>query len=70
VKRPKFGLSFPAKIFRAVDFPIPLVPTNPSTCPGLGTGSLEVKTKISLSENYKSGQFVSGKIVDKRTCVT
>ena len=46
MNRPKFGLSFPAKIFRAVDFPIPLVPTNPKTCPGLGTGSLEAKTEI------------------------
>lgn len=38
--RPRFGLSFPAKTFRAVDLPIPLVPTSPSTCPGLGTGNL------------------------------
>lgn len=30
----------PAKIFKAVDFPIPLVPTKPKTHPGLGTGSL------------------------------
>lgn len=37
---PRFGLSFPAKILRAVDFPIPFVPTNPRTWPGLGTGSL------------------------------
>lgn len=38
--RPRFGFSFPAKIFKAVDFPIPLVPTKPSTCPGRGVGSL------------------------------
>ncbi len=28
----------PARIFNAVLFPIPLVPTRPSTCPGLGVG--------------------------------
>lgn len=38
---PRFGFSFPDKILRAVDFPIPFVPTNPRTCPGLGTGSLQ-----------------------------
>ena len=48
MNRPKFGLSFPAKIFRAVDFPIPLVPTSPKTCPGLGTGSLEAKKRDSI----------------------
>ena len=40
---PKFGFCFPAKIFNAVDFPIPLVPTNPSTSPGRGMGSLNMK---------------------------
>ena len=40
VNFPKFGFCFPAKIFNAVDFPIPLVPTNPSTSPGRGMGSL------------------------------
>jgi hypothetical protein len=43
VKRPKFGFNFPAKTLRAVDFPIPFVPTKPSTCPGLGTGNLQLK---------------------------
>ena len=36
---PRFGLSFPARILSAVLFPIPFVPTNPSTCPGRGVGS-------------------------------
>lgn len=35
---PKFGFNFPAKIFKAVLLPIPLVPTSPSTCPGRGMG--------------------------------
>lgn len=39
-KRPRLGLSFPAKILSAVDFPIPFVPTRPSTWPGRGVGSL------------------------------
>lgn len=42
LKRPKFGFSFPAKTLRAVDFPMPFVPTNPRTCPGLGTGNLQL----------------------------
>lgn len=37
---PRFGFCFPAKIFNAVDLPIPLVPTSPKTSPGLGIGSL------------------------------
>ena len=37
--RPRFGFCLPAKILRAVDFPIPFVPTSPNTCPGLGTGN-------------------------------
>lgn len=40
LKRPRLGFNFPAKTLRAVDFPIPLVPTKPRTCPGLGTGNL------------------------------
>lgn len=41
---PKLGFCLPAKIFRAVDLPIPLVPTSPSTSPGLGIGSLHTTT--------------------------
>lgn len=37
---PKFGFCFPAKIFKAVDLPIPFVPTKPRTSPGLGIGNL------------------------------
>lgn len=37
---PRFGFCFPAKIFKAVDFPIPFVPTNPKTSPGRGIGNL------------------------------
>lgn len=44
---PRFGFCFPAKIFKAVDFPIPLVPTNPSTSPGRGIGNLYT-TSITL----------------------
>lgn len=44
---PRFGFCFPAKIFRAVDLPIPLVPTSPKTSPGLGVGSLE-KNNIAI----------------------
>lgn len=38
-KRPRFGFCFPAKIFNAVDLPIPLVPTRPNTWPGRGIGN-------------------------------
>jgi hypothetical protein len=37
-KRPRLGFSFPARIFSAVDLPIPFVPTSPRTWPGRGTG--------------------------------
>lgn len=40
VYRPRFGFCLPAKIFKAVDLPIPLVPTKPNTSPGRGIGSL------------------------------
>ena len=39
VNLPRFGFCLPAKIFNAVDLPIPLVPTSPSTSPGRGVGS-------------------------------
>ena len=38
---PRLGFSLPASTFSAVDLPIPLVPTRPSTCPGRGTGNLQ-----------------------------
>lgn len=37
---PKLGFNLPLRIFKAVLFPIPLVPTKPKTCPGRGIGSL------------------------------
>ena len=40
MNRPRLGFILPAKIFKAVDFPIPFVPTKPSTCPVLGVGNL------------------------------
>lgn len=43
---PRLGFCFPAKIFRAVDLPIPLVPTSPSTSPGRGMGSLRTHTHL------------------------
>jgi len=46
VKRPKLGFNFPAKTLSAVDFPIPFVPTKPSTCPGLGTGNLQLQLQL------------------------
>ena len=38
LKLPKFGLSLFPNISKAVDFPIPLMPTKPKTWPGRGTG--------------------------------
>ena len=53
-KRPRLGLSLPARTLRAVDLPMPFVPTSPSTCPGLGTGSLRGQnpplTQVALPE--------------------
>lgn len=40
-KRPRLGLSLPARIFSAVLLPVPLDPTRPSTWPGRGMGSLQ-----------------------------
>lgn len=53
---PKFGLSFPERIFKAVLFPIPLVPTRPSTCPGRGIGSL---CSLKLLAEYRCVTWVS-----------
>lgn len=38
--KPKFGYTLPLNIYNAVDLPIPFVPTNPNTYPGLGVGNL------------------------------
>lgn len=45
LKCPKFGFRWPAKILRAVDFPMPLVPIKPRTWPGVGTGNLQFHIK-------------------------
>ena len=42
---PRLGFNLPAKIFSAVDLPIPLVPTKPRTSPGRGVGNLKEKWK-------------------------
>lgn len=36
---PRFGFNLPLRIFNAVLFPIPFVPTNPRTWPGRGIGN-------------------------------
>ena len=53
--RPRLGLSFPARTFSAVDFPIPFVPTSPSTCPGLGDGNLR-RTLIQMPELWQGAR--------------
>lgn len=45
LKRPRLGFCFPAKIFSAVDLPIPFVPTRPRTSPGRGIGRLKEDTR-------------------------
>ena len=50
------GLSFPLSIFNAVDFPIPFVPTRPSTCPGRGMGS---RCSLKLFAEYRWVIWVS-----------
>jgi hypothetical protein len=51
VNLPRLGFNFPANTFRAVDLPIPLIPTKPNTWPGLGTGNLEL-TKDMISAHW------------------
>lgn len=52
---PRFGMSLLANILIAVDLPIPFVPTKPRTCPGLGTGSLQVEIYVRvLKTDYQT----------------
>jgi len=37
---PRFGLSMPARILMAVDFPMPFTPSMPTTLPNTGIGRL------------------------------
>jgi hypothetical protein len=55
-KRPRLGFSLPLRIFNAVLFPIPFVPTSPSTCPGRGMGSL---CSLKLLAEYRCVTCVS-----------
>ena len=49
---PRLGFCLPAKIFSAVDLPIPFVPTKPRTSPGLGIGNLQQREKVILFSDY------------------
>ena len=56
---PRLGFNLPAKIFSAVDLPIPLVPTKPRTSPGRGVGNLKEKWKkfIYFFELFRAKQL-------------
>ncbi|KAI1141908.1 hypothetical protein F5Y05DRAFT_209617 [Hypoxylon sp. FL0543] len=53
---PRLGFSLPLRIFNAVLFPIPLVPTRPKTCPGLGVGN---RWSLKLLAEYRWVTWVS-----------
>lgn len=53
---PRLGLSLPLRIFNAVLFPIPLVPTRPRTWPGRGVGS---RWSLKLFAEYRWVTWVS-----------
>ena len=52
---PRLGFNLPARIFKAVDFPMPLVPTRPSTCPGRGVGNLQCEGCLSGGRRWAFG---------------
>lgn len=57
LKRPRLGFNFPARTLRAVDFPMPFVPTSPKTCPGLGTGNLNPEEQQNSFKKTCDQQF-------------
>lgn len=62
----KVGFCFPAKIFYAVDFPIPIVPTNPKTSLTWGTGDLWSLKALAQYHCVVSSSKLLGKLtIDK-----
>jgi hypothetical protein len=62
--RPRLGLSFPERILRAVDLPIPFVPTRPRTWPGRGVGS---RWSLNVLAEYRWVTWVSRLVGKLRT---
>lgn len=60
---PRLGFKLPLKIFNALDLPIPFVPTNPSTSPGLGVGSLWILNWLFPYQCVTSLSSPEGKLI-------
>ena len=60
---PRLGLSFPERIFSAVDFPIPFVPTSPRTCKTVLHGSVQARERVycSVLQEHVNGHPISVK---------